>query len=332
MRRLTRLAAWAFGLVGVCALAVSCSGGGKPSAVARSQWPAPMSVVVSIPPLKGLIEPLLPPGSTVTVLIPPGVSEHGYEVPPGQLKGAINADMLVWIGGMEPQVDALSAANKREKRVDVRLVEVLNIRPVEHDGHDHDHDHAEGGGQDGHGHGGDDPHVWLDPTQAVLITRRLADRIVQCRPLDSVAAGAHPAEVACKGAIARLNDLDAEFRGGLAGAGSRTIVVGHDAYGWLARRYDLQTVAISGLNATEPTPGDLQKAKEAVRANKLRAVFAEPQLNPAAAKRIADETGAEVLALDPLGDGDYFKMMRSNLAVIRTALGLQGGTASPAPR
>jgi zinc transport system substrate-binding protein len=276
-----------------------------------------MKVVVSIPPLKGLVEPLLPPGSSVTVLIPPGVSEHGYELPPAQIKEAINADMLVWIGGMEPQIDALSKGNQRASRVDIRLADALGI-----DVHD-DHDHGKGGAHEHHVHGGEcDPHVWLDPQTARLIVQRVAAKVAAVRPVPAGAAATDGAAVAAEAMLARLDAIDKEYREGLAPAKARTIVVGHDAYGWLAKRYNLKTVAISGLTANEPTPGDLQKAKEAVRANGLKAVLKEPQLNPAAAKSIADATGVEVLTLDPLGDGDYFLMMRENLAAIRAALGV----------
>lgn len=275
-------------------------------------WPAPLRVVVSIPPLKGLIEPLLPPGSTVTVLIPAGTSEHGYEIPPGTISAAINADLLVWIGGMEPQVDTLSKANQRSTRSDLRLADALKIEvhPHEHDHDGHDHDHDDGAG---------DPHFWLDPVMASQIAQTAAVRIKQLR---TSASTPHPVDAAATALESQLLGLDADFRRGLADSKSRTIVVSHDAYGWLAKRYNLKTVAISGLNANEPAPSDVQKARETIKSNGLTAVFSEPQLSPAAAQSIAQATGVTVLTLDPLGDGDYFKFMRTNLAALRKGLGV----------
>jgi len=326
MRGWVCAAVLAVGLVG--AGGVSCSK--KPAATAlppapKVAWPTPMKVVVSIPPLKGLIEPLLPPGSTVTVLIQPGMSEHGSEITSKQLSEAINADLLVWIGGMEAKVDTLSKENRRAGRVDLRLADAMGIEVHEdehdHDGHDHGkHEHAHGeGGSGGEG----DPHVWLDPQQARAIVVHVGAKVLTLRdaPIENGLPGAP--ERAAAAQLARLDALDKEYKEGLASAKVRTIVVGHDAYGWLARRYDLKTVAISGLSAGEPTQADMQKAKEAVRANGLKAVFKEPQLGDAAAKRIAEETGVQVLTLDPLGDGDYFKMMRANLEAIKAALGVE---------
>jgi zinc transport system substrate-binding protein len=305
----------ALGVAGAGLVSCKSEPESKPAA---APWTKPMKVVVSIAPLKGLVEPLLPPGSTVTVLIPPSKSEHGYEPTSGDLATVINADMMVWIGGMEAAVDKLASKNARAARTDLRLADALKL-------HIHAHDH----GADGHDHSdhhGDDPHVWLDPVKAKQIVRAVTDSVKQVRTDTGGAAGGtggkHSADAAAAVMEGKLDALDGEYKTGLAPAKSRTIVVAHDAFGWLAKRYDLKTVAISGLTATEPKPGDIQKAKEAVRANGLKAVFREPQLSQAAAKRIADDTGVEVLVLDPLGDGDYFKMMRENLAAIRKALGL----------
>jgi len=307
----TRLAALLVFLTALLGL-TGCSNKDQPTAPATKPWPAPMNVVVSIAPLKGLVEPLLPPNSKVTVLIPPGTSEHGADILPSKIQEAISADLLVWVGGMEPAVDKLSRENPRANRVDVKLADALKL-------HIHAHEHGKEEGHDHHDHHGDDPHVWLDPVKAKEIVRAVADAVKRLRTDD---VGKHDGGAAASALEFKLDELDAEHKARLADAKGKTIVVAHDAYGWLARRYGLKTVAISGLTAAEPTPGSLQKAKEAVRTHGLKAVFAEPQLGDAAARSIAAETGVKVLRLDPLGDGDYFKMMRENLAAIREALGL----------
>ncbi|MBC7833755.1 MAG: zinc ABC transporter substrate-binding protein, partial [Phycisphaerales bacterium] len=113
--------------------------------------------------------------------------------------------------------------------------------------------------------------------------------------------------------------------GGRGGGG--TLVVSHDAYGWLCKRYGFTALPITGLSAGEPTPRSLERAIAAVKAAKAPAVFVEPQLSPASAKAVAKATGAKVLTLDPLGNGDWFAMMEANLAAIREGLGVR----EPAP-
>src|SRR5882757_8715144 len=68
---------------------------------------AGLRAVVTIPPLKGLIEPLLPPGTTVTVLMQPGRSEHGYEFTPADMAAMARADVFVYVGlGLEGRIEA----------------------------------------------------------------------------------------------------------------------------------------------------------------------------------------------------------------------------------
>lgn len=317
--------AWSLAVAVVLA-GVAFSGCRKAGTGAAAAWPAPVRAVVSIPPLKGLVEPLLPPGSRVTVLVRPGASEHGFEPTPAQVSEAVNADLLVWMGGMEPAVDRLAAANPRPGRADVRLAEVLTM-----DMHQDAHDHGPG---EEHDHGAQgDPHAWLDPVTAKEIVRAVGAKVAAGRPaLSGAGARSHPGGAAVQAQLDALDALDREYRAGLADASGRTVVVAHDAYGWLARRYGLRMVAISGLTAAEPAPGDQQRAREAVRAGNVRAVFTEPQISDRAARGIAEATGVRVLTLDPLGDGDYFKMMRANLVALRTGLGLGAGAAGPGER
>lgn len=304
----------------------------------------PVRVVVSIAPLKGLVEPLLPAGGSLTLLIPPGVSEHGYEIGPRALADLARADVVVLVGlGLEPSVDRFLAERPRAGRRIVRLAEAAGVageaggrdEPGPGDGHDgHEgHDVHEGHDHTVHTHDEHgacvhiiDPHLWLDPVRAVDLVHAAAAAIGEV----AAGRGGEPARAAVAasrdGVVARLEGLDRAYRARLASAPRRTVVVTHDAFGWLARRYDFQTIAIKGLNAGEPTPRALEAAMAAVRAHGLTAVFAEPQLSPAAAQRVADAAGVKVLTLDPLGDGDYFGLMLRNLDALAEAMGVPGET------
>lgn len=276
---------------------------------------APVRAVVSIPPLRGLIEPLLPPGSTVEVLIPPGVSEHGYEIPPSRLAMVVQADLVVTVGlGLEPQVDKFLASAPRGERREVVFAKAMNIKA---DGTHAGHNHAEGEACD---HPQGDPHIWLDPQAAIVLVNEVSRQLIAARPLEGVALKDHPARIAARAQIQRLEQLDATYKATLAGAKGRSIVVAHDAYSWLAARYQLTTVAIKGLTAQEPKPADLARAIAVVREQKITTVFIEPQISARASQRVAEATGARVAILDPLGSGDYFRMMTDNLAALRAAL------------
>jgi len=288
----------------------------KPPAASK-----PLKVVVSIAPLRGLIQPLLPGGSTVDMLIPPGVSEHGYEIPPSKLAAITQADLVITVGlGLEPQIDKFLQNNPNSARLALSMADLVNVHvdPNDHGAHAH--------GPNGEClHGAVDPHLWLDPGTVKKFVEKLAPRLAERFPAGE--ASEHPMVVASKKLTARIDEVDAAYRQVTDNAQTRTLVVGHDAYGWLARRYALSTIAIAGLNAQEPTNKAVQAAIAAIRQRGAKAVFVEPQLSQAAGKRIAERTKVPVLLLDPLGDGDWFRMMESNLEALKQGLGQKAAKA-----
>ena len=73
----------------------------------------PVRIVVSIPPLKGVVESLaksLGDGVQVDLMVPVGTLEHGYEIPPSMVAKTLEADIVVYVGlGLEPQVEKILA-------------------------------------------------------------------------------------------------------------------------------------------------------------------------------------------------------------------------------
>lgn len=311
MKTLSTLAACAALLALVC-LSRLASAQTAPAA----EGATPLRAVVSIAPLKGLVEPLLPEGSTVEMIVPPGVSEHGYEAPPSKLAAMQNADLVVTVGlGLEPQIDKFLSQNRNDRRLALRFADLVGVVAAhDHAAHDHRHD----GSCCNHDA---DPHLWLDPVMVRQFTEKLAAKIAERFPASVGSGDEHPAVAAAKKQAERIDALDAAYRAAAENAEVRTIVVGHDAYGWLARRYSLSTIAIAGLSAQEPTHKAVQSAVAAIAKRGARAVFVEPQLSPAAGKRIAQQAKVPVLTLDPLGDGDWFAMMERNLESLRQGLG-----------
>jgi zinc transport system substrate-binding protein len=164
---------------------------------------------------------------------------------------------------------------------------------------------------------GRDPHVWLDPVRFAEIVERVA------AALDRQDAAAEP--------VAELRALDREFERGLARCQRREIVTAHEAFGYLARRYRLTQVAITGLSPeAEPTPQRLEEVIDRVRKTGATTVFFETLVSPRLAETVARETGAHTAVLNPIegltdeqvdAGEDYVSVMRENLAALRKALG-----------
>jgi zinc transport system substrate-binding protein len=108
-------------------------------------------------------------------------------------------------------------------------------------------------------------------------------------------------------------------------------VTSHAAFGYLADRYRLDQVALTGLSPeAEPSPRDLEKLVNDVRRTGADVVFTETLVSPRLADTIAREAGATTAVLDPIegltrdevdAGEDYVSRMRSNLATLRKALG-----------
>ena len=157
-----------------------------------------------------------------------------------------------------------------------------------------------------------DPHVWLDPRRFATIGAAIGQAMGN--------------EAAARSFVRRLEALDREYRAGLSACRRRDVVTSHEAFGYLADRYGLREVAISGISPeAEPAPGDLQGVIEVIRETGATTVFTEPLVSPRLAQTVAAETGGTTAVLDPLegltpeeesaGD-DYFTVMRRNLAAL----------------
>lgn len=317
---------WIAGLVCVAASAALGVAPQPPRAEAGVRA-EPISIVVTIAPLKGLAEALAPAGSRVTVLMPPGRSEHGYEPTPRDLANLAKADVTVRIGlGLEPRVESFVKERPRAGRIDVGMAASLGIAAEEHHEHDHsdpDHDHA--------AHAVD-PHLWLDPSLVEAFVPHLAKAIGDSA---SAKGGLDDADRAAleersRALVTKVREVDRAWREGLEPFKGRAIVTHHNAFPRPAARYGLRVAAvIRGLENAEPKPSQLEAVIAAIRRENVRAVFVEPQFNARLAERIAKAAGVRVARLDPLGDGDWFALMRSNLESLRANLGEPDGKASP---
>ena len=161
---------------------------------------------------------------------------------------------------------------------------------------------------------GDDPHVWLDP----LLFARIGTKIGVALHRPS------------SGFVADMRKLDQAYRNGLRDCKRREIVTSHAAFGYLAARYGLEQVAITGLAPeSEPSPQQLAHVVEVVRQTHATTVFFETLVSPRLAETVAREVGARTAVLDPIegltpdeqkrGD-DYLTLMRGNLVALRKAL------------
>jgi zinc transport system substrate-binding protein len=171
--------------------------------------------------------------------------------------------------------------------------------------------------------GDKDPHLWLDPHRLASVAAALAVRLARADP-----AGAAQYESGAAALQSKLGQLDQTYAQALRDCQRREIVVGHAAFGYLADRYQLTQVAITGLSPdTEPTPQHLAQVAAKARDHRATTIFFETLASPKVAQVIAGEVGARTAVLDPIeglesGSGaDYLSVMLANLHTLTPALG-----------
>lgn len=262
-------------------------------------------------------------GDRVTVenLTKPGAEPHDLELSPQQVAAVGEADLLIYEKGFQPAVDEAV-----EQEAPGGVLEVTEVVPLEDTGVEDEHaDGEEDAEEDEHAedeHAGD-PHIWLDPMNLAEIGDATAERLGQLDP-----DGAQSYRDNAAALRADLEQLDRDFREGLASCERDTFVVSHEAFGYLAAAYGLEQVGISGLSPeAEPSPGRIAEVEEIVRSEGVTTIFYETLVSPKVAQTMATDLGVRTAVLDPLeglaadAEGDYLTVMRNNLAALREANG-----------
>jgi zinc transport system substrate-binding protein len=320
----------------------ACSPGGPAETTSTASGAggdgAALKVMASFYPLQYVTEQVGGDKVEVESLTPPGTEPHDLELSPASVASLENAAAVVYLSGFQPAVDEAIKQASPARALDVSKEATL---PAGHSEEEHatethtdstptETGHAgesEAGHTDGAGagHAGEesaqDLHFWLDPERLAHTAHAVAAELGKADPENAAAYEANADTLSGK-----LTSLDKDFSQGLATCKTRTIVVSHEAYGYLADKYKLKQVGISGLAPdTEPSPARLAEIGKVVKDEGVTTIFTETLVNPKVAETLAADLNVKTAVLDPLegltdASADYEKVMRNNLAALRTAL------------
>jgi len=264
-------------------LTACASQGGRPTS-------GTLRVVAAFYPLQYAAQQVLGDAATVSVLTPPGVEPHDIELTPQQAGEVADADLVVYIPGFQPALDA--ALEGRSNALDVTRTITELPGPS----------------------GGTDPHVWLNPLNMAAMGAAIADRLAS---IPGVAARQQTFSVA-------MDALNAEWATGTRSCTQQTLVVSHDAFAYLAAQYGFTQEGIAGLSPdTEPSPARIAEIADLVTSQGITTIYYEALVDPKVAETIAAETGATTALLDPIegivagSSANYVSLMQTNLQTIR---------------
>ncbi|HWI44016.1 MAG TPA: metal ABC transporter substrate-binding protein [Nocardioides sp.] len=247
--------------------------------------------------------------TSVRGLTRPGGEPHDLELDVQTTAAITRADLVVYERDFQPAVDEAVKQNAGGKTLDV--ADVVDLRAAGHDD------------QDDHAHGGEDPHFWQDP----LRMADLADAVAKSlRGIDPDHAAKYDANAAAL--RSDLEALDASYKSGLAGCQRSTVVVSHDAFGYL-EKYGVHIAPIAGLSpGAEATPAHRAELQDLIRREGITTVFSEPLAPQEMGSTLAHDLGITTAVLDPIegltddtADEDYLSLMRHNLDALRAANG-----------
>ena len=276
---------------------------------------ADIKVVASIKPIHSLASYLMDGVGKPDLIVDGYASPHGFAMKPSHAKMLQNADLIFWIGEdlesfLEKPLNSI--AKKAEK---IELMEIKGLNKLEfrernifegHDDHGHDehkedehkeHGHKEDKHDDHHehAHGEHDPHIWLDPMNAKVILKEMAEHLIEN---DQENASTYKANL--KKALKDLDKLTKKVKSEL-NKDFKSIVF-HDAYQYFEKRFDVNVLGAFTVN-TDVLPGaeQLSEIREIIEHDKVSCVFSEPQFNPDIINAVAKDMNIKTGVLDPLG-------------------------------
>jgi len=267
-------------------LLAACGGGSEASS-------SGMQVVTSFYPLQYVVQRVAGDRADVVNLTQPGKEPHDIELSVRQTAELGDADLVVYERGFQAAVDDA----------------------VEQSGPDHVVEAGAAAGLEG-----GDPHFWLDPTRLAKVAEAVEAELARVDPANADEFSANLATLRSD-----LTRLDRSLSRGLADCRVDTIVVSHDAFGYLGRRYGLDVVGINGLSPdAEPSPAHIRTLQGLIREDGITTVFSEELVSRELADSLARDLGIRTAVLDPiegLSDAtakqDYLSLMRANLRALQ---------------
>jgi len=238
-----------------------------------------INIVVSILPQIEFAENVGKDKVSVSAMIPPGFSPATYELSVEQLKKLNAADLYIRIGHIpfeKTQMKRLEDLNPKMKVIDSsKGIEIYE----------------------------NDPHIWMSPRLVKIQVENICRALVEIDPENKDFYEKNKNEY-----LEKLDNLDLELQNAFSGMKGKKILVFHPAFGYLARDYGFEQIAIE-IEGKEPSAENLARIIDTAKKENIKTVFVQKQFSQKSAKAIAQQIGGSVIPLDPLAK-DYIENLR----------------------
>ena len=267
-----------------------------------------LQVETSIYPLYYFTTQIAGDKAEVTNITPAGAEPHDYDPSAGDIAKIEKGNLFILNGVIEAWGDKIKANLQGTNVQVVTAGQGLFTQHVMEEGQNQI-----------------DPHVWLDPVLAKQEAHAIAEGLIKIDPANTQYYMENE-----KALDSKLDALDAAYKTGLAGCQENNIITSHAAFGYLASRYGLTQVTVTGLSPdAEPSAQQLANVVAFAKSHHITYIFFEKLISPKLSETVATEIGAKTLVLDPIegvSDADmkagknYYTIMLDNLKNLQTAL------------
>ena len=249
-------------------------------------------------------------------ILPFGVDPHSFEPTPKLMANLEKASLLIISGaGLEPWIDSMKLSSKT-----LDLSHFVKLRELGSDEFEHHEHHDEQCA-----HSNIDPHYWLDFSNMKIATQKIRDALIELKPdyegfyIDNA-----------NKYLTMLQKLEKSYQRYLGSCQSDTIILNHNAIGYLAQNYNFHAESLSGLSPeANPTPSDMKRIFQKIKESGATTIFFENFVSDKAMRTIANDAHVKIDFLEPLGNitadeakanATYEDIMYKNLEKLSKAL------------
>jgi ABC-type Zn uptake system ZnuABC Zn-binding protein ZnuA len=277
-----------------------------------------LAIVTTTGDLRSLTEAVGGARVEVTALVPPGFDPEEYQPRPQDLVRVRKAQGVVRVGlDFDLWADRLLAQASASVRrgapgyVDASFgIATLDVRGLSIGG-------------DGHAHGSGNPHYWLDPRNAEIITGNILAGLAQIDPANADAYAANRLAF-----LARLDVKLKEWDEKLAALRGVPLVAYHNSWPYFARHFRLEFIGtVEQKPGVPPSPSHLVSLIGMMKARGAHIIVRQPHEPEKDAAFVAQRTGGMVVVLAasvgalPRAD-DYISLFDLDVAALRAAAGV----------
>jgi zinc transport system substrate-binding protein len=257
-----------------------------------------LDIIVSFYPSYDIAKNIVGDYANVEQIIPFGMEPHSFEPSPKDMIKIVNGELFIYTG------EHLDHWAEEIAEMSMDSYKFLKLSPsveiVD-----------------------EDPHFWLSFSNFKKMVNAIADRLSEMAPQLAGEFQKNRDRY-----LAEVSELESKFRDGLQNCKLDSVIVNHNAFGYLEREFGFKTVPIMGFSPDEkPSAKKLVEITSLVKKHNISTIFFEELASDSIAQSISNETGAEVSSLSPLGniapedaEKGYLNLMAKNLKNLREAL------------